>query len=120
MIWVIDVDKEGLYEIKTSRWPFESGKMIMEEKGKNEESISHGFLSIGNILQESLVIDSMKTVDFMVHLKSGQTCLCAGFMDGQKRFRADYVLVRRMGTADPDELEKYEASDPDVLLKKMI
>jgi len=117
-VWVIDVDKQGKYQIISGRWPVESGKRIAENKdGSRLIDIKSAYLRIGNIKKKVIVTKNMKLARFTVHLKPGTTCLSAGFSGIAQKFRANYLYVSKIGSADSIEVNKYKPFDPSQLMK---
>lgn len=120
-IWVIDVAQEGKYKIGLFRWPRESHKGIAETRnGDKLIDISRAGLKIGNIAQSAPVRPEMKSASFILNLKAGTTCLEGWFTGKQlnRKIRAEFVSVERLGPADPVAVETYRPSDPDRLLKE--
>jgi hypothetical protein len=120
-IWVLDVDRDGEYAFRTSRWPDAANKGIGENRqGDLEFSVHTATLSIGNIQSTVDVQPETKYAEFIVHLKAGRTCLQAIFNQGRgdPTLVAEFVSVERRGSADPAIADRYRPSDPDRLLKK--
>jgi arylsulfatase A-like enzyme len=121
LIWVIDVDKDGKYAFKLFRWPEAADKRISENKnGEMDFAAARAHLWIGNIRSDTDVSPDMRYAEFVVHLKAGTTCVQAWFSEKneQKKIESDFVQVRRLGSANPAAMEKYEPSDPNRILKK--
>jgi arylsulfatase A-like enzyme len=120
-IWVIQVEQDGEYEFKTSRWPEEADKRIGENReGDKMSDLNQAHLVIGNIQTTVEVTPKMKNARFTVHLKAGTTCLQAWFSEttAGKNLNADFVYVNRLGPPDPRTIAKYQPSDPDQKLKE--
>jgi arylsulfatase A-like enzyme len=120
-IWVINVDRDGKYEFKTSRWPAVANKRIAENReGEMDFSVDRAHLTIGNIQSVVDVTQDMKFAEFIFHLKAGTTCLQAWFSkDGiNKNLNSDFVYVKCLGSADPVAIGNYLPSDPDLVLKQ--
>lgn len=120
-IWVINVVRDGQYEIRLNRWPEESGKRIVENgAGDKELPIIRAELTVGNIELAKDISPDMTTAVFTVNLKAGTTCLhtSLNFEEEGKTSRTDCVYVKYMGNATPGGLAGYMASDPDEVLRK--
>jgi arylsulfatase A-like enzyme len=120
-IWVINVDRDGKYEFKTSRWPEVAHKRISENReGEMDFSVDRAHLTIGNIQSVVDVTPEMKFAKFMVYLKAGTTCLQAWFSEEKtnRNLNADFVYVKCLGPADSVAIDDYLPSDPDRILKK--
>lgn len=120
-IWVINVNTDGKYEFKTSRWPEVTNKRIAENReGKMDFSVNRAHLTIGNIQSVLDVTPDMKFAKFILHLKAGTTCLQAWFSeDGiNKILNSDFVYVKCLGSGDPVAIGNYLPSDPDLVLKQ--
>jgi len=119
-IWVIQVEKDGKYEIRASRWPQESNKRVAENRnGDKLIDIDKAGLRVGNIETSTDVTSEIKSARFILNLKAGSTCLQGWFSGSQlgRKFQAEFVSVERLGPADPEAVERYRASEPDRLLK---
>ncbi|MGB2907002.1 MAG: hypothetical protein WBB73_07865 [Candidatus Aminicenantaceae bacterium] len=77
------------------------------------------FLEIGNVDRQVKLSPEQQFAEFTVHLKAGTTCLQAWFNggDAEEKIMAAFVYVERLGSADPEALSSYQASDPDRLLR---
>ncbi len=120
-IWVVDVVRDGKYEIKLNHWPAESGKRIVENiSGDIDLPIVSADLTVGNINRTAEVTSEMKSANFKVDLKAGTTCLQTYFnlKETDKTIRTECVYVEYLGEPDPKELVKYHASVPFDVLKK--
>ncbi|UCE40091.1 MAG: arylsulfatase [Candidatus Aminicenantes bacterium] len=119
-VWVINVERNGEYEFKASRWPVEANKRIGENReGDVTSVINQAHLSIGNIQSAVYVEPNMKFARFIIHLIAGTTCMQAWFQDQKDNMLvAEFVSVKRLGPADPTEIDKYRPSDPDQKLKE--
>lgn len=118
-IWVLKAEKDGRYEFKPSRWPAEANKPISVNKdGDIDFNATRAHLVIGNVHSITDITEDNKYAQFEVHLKAGTTCLQAWFEDNTERVvPADFVYLERLGSADSDALQKYQAVDPDRILK---
>lgn len=119
-VWVVNVVKDGKYEVKVNRWPEESGKRIVENlKGDQELPIASAELTVGNISINKEVTKNMTSADFIVNLKKGTTCVQTSFrtLDGIITGRAECVYVKYISKPDLGKLEDYSPSDPDLLLR---
>ncbi len=119
-IWVITVEKDGAYRFRTSHWPQEANKPLRESRDGSEIiSVDRAFLKIGNVDRQVNVSPELQFAEFTVHLKAGTTCLQAWFSggDSEERMAAEFVYVDRIGSADPEALSSYRATDPDRLLR---
>jgi arylsulfatase A-like enzyme len=120
-IWILNVEQDGEYEFKISRWPEVADKLISENReGDIEFPVNKSHLSIGNISTTLDVTPDKKNVKFIVHLKAGTTCLQAWFSqeNDKRKLGADFVYIKRLGPADPAAVNNYRASDPDRILKE--
>ncbi|MHA7941608.1 arylsulfatase [Formosa sp. 3Alg 14/1] len=119
-IWVINVARDGKYEIGVARSPKESGRNIVKYKeGDAKTEVGSAFLNIGNISKTSPIINDMASVKFEVNLKAGTTCLNAFFKlnENDKLLTSPFLYVNYVGEADQTEVKDYVASEPDRLLK---
>jgi arylsulfatase A-like enzyme len=120
-VWVVNIVKDGEYQVKVNRWPEESGKRIVENlKGDQELPVASAELTIGNISLSKEVKKDMTSADFIVNLKKGTTCIQTSFrtQDGIRTGRAECVYVKYSGKPDLSDLEGYFPYDPDNLLRK--
>lgn len=120
-IWVINIELDGEYEFKISRWPEEADKRISENNdGDIDFDLGQAHLLIGNTGINADANPDKKRVEFIVHLKAGTTCLEAWFSSNRQKRKlgADFVSVKRLGPEDPAAAAKYRASDPDRILKE--
>ena len=64
----------------------------------------------------------MKYASFIVHLKSGVTCLQGWFAEHQTKriIQANFIYFEHIGPVDPITVKDYQASDPNQLLKNKI
>jgi len=119
-IWVINVARDGKYEIKLNRWPEETGKRIVENRnGDKDISIVSAELTIGNINLVQDVTTDMTTASFTVHLKAGKSCIQTSLhLEEGKTSRTDCVYIKYLGEADSELIKDYHRSDPDEILRK--
>lgn len=120
-IWVINVEQDGEYKFKLSRWPEEADKRISENRdGAIDFDWDRAHLLIGNTGIDVDAKANKKSMEFIVHLKAGTTCLEAWFSSNSqnRKLGADFVSVKRLGPEDPVAVAKYVASDPDRILKE--
>ncbi|MBT4412427.1 MAG: arylsulfatase [Bacteroidetes bacterium] len=89
--WVVDVEKEGEYDIQPYFRPKETGKTL---KGSR---ISKGFLSIGDEVIEKEVQQGAETINFKIKLSSGQTKVSAWFQRDGKDLRSYSLEVEKIG-----------------------
>ena len=119
-IYVVNVQRDGKYEITLNRWPEESGKRIVENKdGDQDLPVEYARLKVGNIdLNETVTPDNTNKT-FVVSLKSGTTCLHTSFVlkDSGQKLPALRVNVEYMGDASQLDLNNYVASLPEQVLK---
>ncbi|WP_375584571.1 arylsulfatase [Cyclobacterium xiamenense] len=133
LVWALDVDQEGLYEVHLYRWPIESGRRIVENEGATfrhnlsptstlEEDrfrfqsdaaptpapIRSAQLQLGNLNRQVAVTSDMRAASFLLDLKPGETSLRAWF-SGDKNYSANYVRVHRIGPAVQPDTTGYEA-----------
>ena len=119
-IWIVNVAKDGMYEIELNRWPSESGKVIVENReGDKLLPIVEAELTVGNITKKMEVTSDMTSASFIVNLTAGTTCLhtSLNFEEEGKTSRTDCVYVKYIGEPDAGELNKYIPSDPDKVLR---
>ena len=119
-IWVLNVEKDGEYDIKLFRWPKEANKTISENRnGDKMFAVNQARLKIGSFDEAVKVTAEMFYAKFTVHLKAGTTCLQSWFVENEsdRTITANYVSVERIGSADPIAAGKYRGSDPDSILK---
>ena len=123
-VWVINVDRDGKYEFKASRWPEEANKRIAENReGDITSVINQAHLSIGNIQSAVDVTLNMKFTRFIIHLKAGRENIPSRHVEirdekDDDKLVAEFVSVRRLGPADPIAVSRYRSSNPDRLLKE--
>lgn len=120
-IWVINVARDGKYEVRLNRWPEESGKRIVENMaGDKELPVISAELSIGNINKILDVTPEMTSASFIVDLKAGTTCLHSSLHMAEegKTSRTDCVYVKYLGEADASSVAKYTPSVPDDVLRQ--
>ncbi len=142
LIWAVDVDQEGLYEIHAYRWPVESGRKIVESQGPDfrhsflptstmnsdrhaldtgdqgsKSEITKAHLIIGNLERELEVTETMRSASFLVYLEPGKTSMKAWF-SGDRNFQANYVRVERIGpVGSTRQIEDYQPVHPDQWLR---
>jgi len=119
-IWVIDVARDGKYEIRLNRWPEESGKRMVENAaGDKEVPIVGAELVLGNIRLLKPVTPDMTSAIFTVSLKAGTTCIQTSLHLEQegRTSRTDCVYIKYVGSTDPGSLAEYEPSVPDEILR---
>ncbi len=120
-IWVVNIVKDGKYEIKLNRWPEESGKRIVENlKGDQELPIISANLTVGNTNLSHPISQVMTSANFIVNLKKGTTCIQTSFQTvaGVKTGRTECVYVQYVGDPDNSKLADYSPSDPDKILRQ--
>ncbi len=120
-IWVINVARDGKYEIRLNRWPVESGKKMVENKEGDEIlKIVSAELIVGNINLLKEVTPDMTSADFIVNLKAGTTCFHTSLHHAEevKTSRTDCVYVKYLGDAEPGSLSDYSPSVPDEILRQ--
>jgi arylsulfatase A-like enzyme len=119
-VWVLNVERDGEYELKASRWPESANKRIAENReGEIVFEMNQAHLLIGNFQFAIDIGPDTKLAKFIVHLKAGTTCMQAWFSEDKTsdNMGADFVYVKRLGPVDPAVISKYRPSDPDLLLK---
>ena len=103
-------ERDGVYEIEVSRWPFESGLNINEGvSGRKEttyiEAISEGkamdfnkaVIKIGGWKEEKPVLSSAKSVLFKGNFTKGKTSLSSWFIDANNNeVGAFYFKINRI------------------------
>jgi arylsulfatase len=105
-IWDIEVETAGNYRVELSRWPFESGKALIEgvdpgsTTGRGARPIVRATLQIGKTgqVQSVTTTPDQKTVSFDITLPAGKTTLDAQFLgaDGKLLCSAFYVKVKQL------------------------
>jgi arylsulfatase A-like enzyme len=120
LIWVVKVAKDGEYKIRMNRWPDESGKKIVENRnGDQNFPVTTASLWIGNLSLTKTVTKEMRSAEFVVNLKAGETCIETALnLEDGKLLPAAYVYVKYQGSGERSKLDKYIPSDPDSILKK--
>ncbi|HSU52143.1 MAG TPA: sulfatase/phosphatase domain-containing protein, partial [Segetibacter sp.] len=118
-IWVVNVARNGRYEVRLNRWPDESGKRIVEDrKGDKLLAIKSASLKVGNIDLIKTVSEDMHSVKFVVDLKAGTTCFETALnLALGKTVSTGYVYVKYIGGAEEANLQKYLPSEPNELRK---
>ncbi|MDO5971330.1 arylsulfatase [Flavivirga aquimarina] len=119
-IWVVNVARDGKYEVNLNRWPQESEKRIVENRrGDQEVDIENVHLNVGNIYKTATVTNDMKTVKFELNLKAGTTCFETYFKlkGSSKTFSTECIYVNYIGKGEEPKIKDYVASVPDRLLK---
>jgi arylsulfatase A-like enzyme len=117
--WVLNVEKEGKYSLKLRRWPKESQKKIVENrKGNKKDNVKKAVLEIGNLVKEKPVNEDDYYIPVDVNVKAGQTCLSSWFeRTNGGRISGDFITVEYVGKADPEELARYNNTNPDEILR---
>ncbi len=119
-IWVINVARDGQYEVTLNRWPKESGKKISENRsGSQSIPIEQVNFKVGNLEHKIAVKDDMTSVKVVVSLKAGTTCFQSSFKikGSDKLIGTNFIYVDYVGMADVQSLKNYEPSKPDKLLR---
>jgi arylsulfatase A-like enzyme len=119
-IWVVQVARDGKYEVGLNRWPKESGKRIIENgAGDRELPVNSASLTIGSIDLTKEVTADMTSAKFVVDLKAGTTCIETSLSLGEKgkTLRTDCVYVEYVGEADVASDGNYKPSVPDQVLR---
>jgi len=120
-IWIVNITRNGKYEVRLNRWPEESGKRMYENRsGDKEIEVEGAWLKIGNIEQSKQVNEDMTTAKFTIDLKAGTTCFQTAINLPQKgkTLNTECVYVRYLGEADESNLKDYVASVPDKVLRE--
>lgn len=120
-LWVINVEREGKYEFKISRFPFEANRNIFSNNNSSENIIAYkAHLQIGNINSEIDVSPELKFASFTVHLSPGPTCIQAWFNDNNtdRKIGISCIAYEYIGIADQSIISDYKGSTPDLLLSK--
>jgi len=113
--WVLNVAREGAYEIGLRRWLKPADKPISEiENAKPAGNLTEGHLVIGNRDVSQPIEHEFNSLIFTVHLKAGQTCMQAWFTrnTSSRPVTARYIDVKRIGPADPVKLAGYTGTHP--------
>jgi arylsulfatase A-like enzyme len=119
-IWVVQVARDGKYEVGLNRWPEESGKRIIENgAGDRELPVNSASLTIGSIDLTKEVTADMTSAKFVVDLKAGTTCIETSLSLGEKgkTLRTDCVYVEYVGEADVASAGNFKPSVPDQVLR---
>lgn len=119
-VWVIEVARDGKYEVTLNRWPKESGKRIVENRaGDKENKVENVYFKTGNIQRMANVDNKTASVTFNINLKAGTTCFTFGFklQGSDKTFGMGYVYVNYLGDGDGKVISQYIPSIPDRLLR---
>ncbi len=119
-IWVLNVARDGKYNIKLNKWHQESGKRMVENGAGNADlPLKTAWLKIGNIEMQKEITPDMKSAQFSIDLKAGTTCLQTALkMEDGKTSSTNCVYVEYMGKAGRNSLDTYIPSVPDELLRK--
>ncbi len=120
-IWVVNVAQDGKYEVRLNRWPEESGKNMGENRtGDKEVAVESAWLKVGNIEQTKKVNRETTTAKFMVDLKAGPTCIqtAINLSEKGKTVPTACVYVTYIGESDEKNLNAYDPSVPDKVLKE--
>jgi len=120
-IWVINVARDGKYEVHLNRWNNESGKRMVENRaGDKDLPLKTAWLKIGNIEQQKAITEDMKSAKFTIDLKAGSTCLQTAlkFADEGRTSSTNCVYVEYLGESDGNSLAQYIPAIPDDLLRK--
>jgi len=119
-IWIVQVARDGKYEVRLNRWPEESGKRIIENgAGDRELPVNSASLTIGSIDLTKEVTADMTSAIFIVDLKAGTTCIETSLSLGEegKTLRTDCVYVNYIGEAGIASSGIYQPSVPDQVLR---
>ena len=103
-IWMINVEKEGQYEFKVSRFPFETKRNIFPGKDVDKGIITHkANLNIGSINTTVDVSPNMKYASFIVHLEAGSTSIQAWFTENTSGRKTGISCIgfEYIGIAEP-------------------
>lgn len=143
LVWAIDVEQEGMYEVEAYRWPIESGQRIVQNEGATfrhnlhptstinsdrfsletdadaEAKINKSHFVIGNLEKQTEVTKKMTSTTFTVQLKPGETALKAWF-EGDKRYRANYIKIAYIGPIASKDGTGYQAVHPDEWLRPIL
>jgi hypothetical protein len=105
-VWDIEVETPGNYRVELSRWPFESGKALIEgvepgsTTGRGARPIAQATLKFGKTgqVQNVKTTPDQKVVIFEVALPAGKTTLDAQFLDAEGKLLCSpfYVKVTRL------------------------
>ncbi|GIZ09783.1 arylsulfatase [Flavobacterium sp. UMI-01] len=109
--FTLNFDRDGVYEIEVSRWPFESGLKINEGVAGRKattytDEISEGkamnfksaVLKIGAWKEEKPVSADAKSVLFKGNFTKGKTAMSSWFIDGDKKeIGTFYFKITRIG-----------------------
>ena len=98
--WDIAIDTTGTYQVELSRWPFESGKMLVEGDASHSTS-SKGALPVAKA--QLIIGDTNQTIDtapddkiarFTLPLQTGKTTLTANLLDKEGKTICGAMYVK--------------------------
>ena len=97
--WDVEIESDGEYRVELSRWPFESGKTLIE--GTKGASDARGARPIAKaqliIANDKWAMDTKpedKSATFTVHLTAGKTKLAAEFLDKEGALLCNAFYVK--------------------------
>jgi arylsulfatase A-like enzyme len=101
----IDVEKDGMYEIRCCRWPKECPGPVWgvpEKNPKNRytyETIKPQKvrISIANQMFEKKITGDEEAVTFKLNIEKGKTLLVADFVEGNEKYGVYYTYVKYLG-----------------------
>ncbi len=120
-IWVVNVTRDGKYEICLNRWPEESGKRMVENRdGSRDLLLKTAILKVGNLEKKKEIDNDMTGTKFVLDLKAGSTCLHSSLKmeTGSKAERTECVVVKYLGPPDHIKMAKYIPAEPAHVLEK--
>lgn len=117
-VWVLNVARDGKYEIKLNKYRQESGRNIVGSgTGNKGLPLMNASLKIGNIEMQKEVTPGTQSVPFLIDLKEGTTCLQSVFMlENGETQRTNCVYVEYLGESTDES--SFVASSPDEVLRK--
>jgi len=93
-IWMINVDKEGEYEFKVSRFPFEANRNLFSLNTFDKDKSTHlAHLNIGKINKETNVSANNKFASFNINLEKGPTTIKAWFTENNSDKRTGISCI---------------------------
>lgn len=102
--WAIDVECDGVYELKLMRWPEESKMKMTEspEKGGRNWPVSSARLMVGEMEISKQAMPGDKSITLELVMQKGPKRLKTEFLDidGKSLGGASYVVIHRKSKVD--------------------
>lgn len=98
----VEIEKDGMYEIRCCRWPKECPGPILGVPEKNPKN-SYNYesikpqkvrISIANQILEKTISPKDQAVVFNVNLKKGKTLLVNDFIEGKTKYGVYYTYIK--------------------------